>query len=190
MLLASRAAAKGTQAIATAGPTPIAPRAGGEAAATGAGAKRGAGACAARGPTRAGTGGGAILTGAGAATGTPRGPFGARGSGGSSASGSRYPWLVPALRTPRCRCGPSDDGDPLVPLAPIRSPAATVCPAWTAAAERCRYETSWRPSAVRTETVSPDEPAVPANRTVPPAAATTGVPGAAAMSIPRCRPPA
>ena len=47
---------------------------------------------------------------------------------------------------------------------------------------------SKRPSAVRTETVSPDEPATPAKRTVPPAAATTGVPVAAAMSMPRCWP--
>ncbi|HEY1273721.1 MAG TPA: hypothetical protein VGF25_02370 [Thermoleophilaceae bacterium] len=49
---------------------------------------------------------------------------------------------------------------------------------------------SKRPSAVRTETVSPEEPAVPANRTSPPAAATTGVPTGPAMSIPRCCPPA
>jgi hypothetical protein len=36
--------------------------------------------------------------------------------------------------------------------------------------------------------VSPELPAVPAKRTSPPAAATTGVPTEAAMSIPRCCP--
>ena len=49
---------------------------------------------------------------------------------------------------------------------------------------------SKRPSAVRTATVSPDEPATPLNVTVPADAARTGVPTAAAMSIPRCWPPA
>ena len=48
---------------------------------------------------------------------------------------------------------------------------------------------SW-PSDVRTLTVSPDEPAVPANLTSPPAAATTGAPAAPAMSMPRCCPAA
>ena len=48
-------------------------------------------------------------------------------------------------------------------------------PARTASEERCRYEVS-KPSPVRTLTVSPEEPAVPAKRTSPAAAATTGVP--------------
>jgi hypothetical protein len=39
-------------------------------------------------------------------------------------------------------------------------------------------------------TVKPDEPAVPAKRTSPAVAATTGVPVAAAMSMPRCWPAA
>jgi len=42
------------------------------------------------------------------------------------------------------------------------------------------------PSAVRMLTINPEEPAVPAKRTSPPAAATTGVLGGAAMSMPRC----
>jgi len=49
---------------------------------------------------------------------------------------------------------------------------------------------SKRPSAVLIETVSPELPTVPANRTVPAVAATTGVPTRAAMSIPRCCPAA
>jgi hypothetical protein len=49
---------------------------------------------------------------------------------------------------------------------------------------------SYRPSAVRTLTVTPDEPAVPAKRTSPLAAATTVVPAEAAMSMPRCWPEA
>ena len=44
------------------------------------------------------------------------------------------------------------------------------------------------PSLVRMLTVRPDEPAVPAKRTSPPAAATTGEPTPPAMSIPRCCP--
>src|SRR5215210_7293369 len=36
--------------------------------------------------------------------------------------------------------------------------------------------------------VSPDDPAVPAKRPSPPAAATTGAPAGAAMSMPRCCP--
>jgi hypothetical protein len=39
-------------------------------------------------------------------------------------------------------------------------------------------------------TVIPELPAVPAKRTSPPAAATTVLPAAAAMSIPRCWPAA
>jgi hypothetical protein len=38
--------------------------------------------------------------------------------------------------------------------------------------------------------VSPEEPTVPAKRTSPGVAATTGAPWAAAMSIPRCWPAA
>ena len=49
---------------------------------------------------------------------------------------------------------------------------------------------SKRASAVRIATVDPEEPATPANRTVPPAAATTGAPTAPAMSMPRCCPAA
>ncbi len=49
---------------------------------------------------------------------------------------------------------------------------------------------SKRLSPVRTLTVSPDEPAVPAKRTSPPAAATTGAPTSPAMSMPRCWPEA
>ena len=46
------------------------------------------------------------------------------------------------------------------------------------------------PSAVRMLTVTPDDPAVPANCTSPVAAATTGAPIVPAMSTPRCWPPA
>jgi hypothetical protein len=60
----------------------------------------------------------------------------------------------------------------------------------TVADERWRYDVSKRPSAVLMLTVSPDDPAGPAKRTSPPAAATTRVPRAAAMSIPRCCPAA
>jgi hypothetical protein len=49
---------------------------------------------------------------------------------------------------------------------------------------------SKRPSAVRTETVRPEDPSGPANRTEPAAAARTGVPTAARTSIPRCCPTA
>jgi hypothetical protein len=47
-----------------------------------------------------------------------------------------------------------------------------------------------KPSPARTLTVKPDEPAVPANSTSPPAAATTVAPTGAAMSMPRCCPAA
>jgi hypothetical protein len=67
------------------------------------------------------------------------------------------------------------------------SPADTRAPARTASEERWRYDVSY-PSPVRIEIVRPEEPAVPAKRTSPPAAATTGVPTGAAMSIPRCCP--
>jgi hypothetical protein len=68
----------------------------------------------------------------------------------------------------------------------MRSPSATFWPFRTEAAERWRYDVSYRPSALLMLTVRPEEPAVPAKRTSPPTAATTGVPGSAAMSIPRC----
>ena len=51
-------------------------------------------------------------------------------------------------------------------------------------------DVSYQPSAVRTRPCRPDEPAHPAKRTVPAAAATTGAPIGAAMSMPRCWPAA
>jgi hypothetical protein len=69
----------------------------------------------------------------------------------------------------------------------MRSPADTCTPALTASEDRWRYEVSY-PSPVRIEIVRPEDPAVPANRTSPAAAAATGVPTGAAMSMPRCCP--
>ena len=89
-----------------------------------------------------------------------------RWRGGSIDSGSTYACRVPASRTPKCRCGAAADRVPVVPTAPRRSPAETRAPARTASDERCRYEVS-KPSAVRTLTVRPDHPAVPAKRTSP-----------------------
>jgi len=144
------------------------------------GAGAGLGAGTGLGPSGAGAG-------AGAGRGASLGGGGARG--GSIERGSRYACRVPASRTPKCRWGWTAERVPVVPTAPSRSPAETEAPAPTASEERCRYDVS-KPSPVRTLTVSPEEPAVPANRTSPPAAATTGVPTAAAMSMPRCCPPA
>src|SRR5829696_2334579 len=76
-----------------------------------------------------------------------------------------------------------------MPTPPSRSPADTRSPARTAADERWRYDVS-KPSSVRTLTVSPEEPATPAKRTSPAAAATTGAPTLPAMSMPRCWPAA
>jgi hypothetical protein len=185
------------------GAGPGAPRGAGtgRGARLGPGARRGARPGAGRGaPPGAGAGRGAPLgVGAGAGLGAGAGAGAGAGcgaslgggavGGGRSESGSRYACRVPASRTPKCRWAWAAERVPLVPTAPTRSPATTRAPARTASAERCRYEVS-KPSPVRTLTVSPDEPAVPANSTSPPSAAITGVPTAAAMSIPRCCPAA
>ena len=93
---------------------------------------------------------------------------------------------MPASRTPKWRCGRSIEPRPLAPTEPIGVPTDTSSPARTSIAPRCRYEVSKRPSAVRTETVSPAEPTVPANVTVPAVAALTLAPDGATTSIPRC----
>ena len=161
-------------------------------AGAGRGDRRGAGA--GRGAPRgagAGSGAGAGRGGSGAGAGAGRGASlgGGATTGGSIESGSRYACRLPASRTPKCRWGWTAERVPLVPTAPRRSPADTCAPSWTAIADRCRYEVS-NPSPVRTLTVRPDEPAVPANSTSPLAAAITGVATGAAMSIPRCCPAA
>ena len=71
----------------------------------------------------------------------------------------------------------------------VAAAAGDVRFAGTASDERWRYEVS-EPSVVRMPIVRPEEPAVPAKRTSPPAAATTGEATEAAMSMPRCCPAA
>src|SRR3954469_14288464 len=71
----------------------------------------------------------------------------------------------------------------------MRAPSATAAPRATASDPRCCSVTD-QPSDVRIESVRPPPGTVPANVTVPPAAAATAVPGGAPMSTPRCWPPA
>jgi hypothetical protein len=153
------------------------------------GARRPAGTrCGARSTTGDGAGDAGVGTGAGVGSGASGG--GGAERGGRRSSGFRYAWRVPASRTPKCRWGSAAERDPVVPTAPSVSPVETCCPARTEILERWRYEVSKRPSPVRTLTVRPDEPAVPANRTSPPLAAATRSPTGPAMSMPRCWPPA
>ena len=77
--------------------------------------------------------------------------------GRRAAAGSRAGRGSGACRRRGRRSGggaPRSSGGRWCPTAPIRSPGPTTWPARTAAVDRCRYEMSNRPSAVRTETVS------------------------------------
>jgi hypothetical protein len=51
---------------------------------------------------------------------------------------------------------------PVTPTAPSRSPGETSSPLRTSIDDRWRYEVSKRPSAVRIDTVRPDDPSAPA----------------------------
>src|SRR5919201_6358275 len=80
-------------------------------------------------------------------------------------------------------------GTPLGPTVPTVAPSSIVVP------RRTRIEPRWTrvtayPVGVWIVTVLPPFGTVPANDTTPPAAARTGVPVGAPMSIPRCWPAA
>ncbi len=78
---------------------------------------------------------------------------------------------------------------PLGPIVPIGSPSATVAPRATSVVPRCVSVTE-SPAAVWIVTVRPLVGTEPAKLTVPAAGAATGTPLGAAMSMPRCCPPA
>ncbi len=110
------------------------------------------------------------------------------GRAARSSSGSRYSCFDSATRTPKCRCGRSTSRSPVIPTAPMRSRADTSSPRFTSISERCRYDVSNCPSAVRIDTIFPREPSEPAYSTLPGVAARTGSPTAPAMSMPRWSP--
>src|SRR5919198_841882 len=80
-------------------------------------------------------------------------------------------------------------GTPLGPTVPTVAPSSTVVPRITAIEPRWTRVTAY-PVGVWIVTVLPPFGTVPANDTSPPAAATTGVPLGAPMSMPRCWPAA
>src|SRR5919204_451842 len=95
----------------------------------------------------------------------------------------------PTIAAGRRPYGSGMSGRPLGPTVPTLSPSSIVVP------RRTRIEPRWTsvtayPVEVRIVTVLPPLGTVPANVTVPPAAASTGVPVGAPMSMPRCWPAA
>jgi hypothetical protein len=117
------------------------------------------------------------------------GPTGCASTGGSSESGSTYPFRSAVRRMPRYTYGTASSGSPLGPTVPTGSRSETVSP------RRTEYDPRWRsvteyPSVVRIVTVLPPRGTVPANEIEPPAGAPTTVPLGAPMSIPRCCPAA
>ncbi len=108
--------------------------------------------------------------------------------GGRNESGSTYPFGSDATRMPRWTYGPSTSASPVGPTVPTGEPSATVAPLPTEIEPRWTNVTAYA-SPVRIVTVRPLDGTEPANVTVPPAAASTGAPGCAARSMPRCSPP-
>lgn len=140
-------------------------------------ARTGSGACEAP-PLEGGGGGGATGAGSGACS-----------RGGSSVSGSRYPCGSAVRRTPRWTYGSGCSASPVGPIVPTTSLSATavptrtpIDPSWTSVTEK--------PSAVRIVSDSPEPGTSPAKPTLPAAGARTSDLAGAAMSMPRCCPPA
>jgi hypothetical protein len=156
-----------------------------DASTTGAGCGSGGGACWAGG-AGAGCGAGAGL-GAGCGEGAGGGAGAARG--GSSVSGSMYPFGSVATRIPRWTYVASCSGVPLGPIDPTTAPSRTTSPLRTAIEPSWTSVTAWPPG-VSNVTTFPFVPTVPAKLTTPEAGARTDSSGLPATSIPLCWPPA
>ena len=108
---------------------------------------------------------------------------------GSRPSGSTYPSESAATRTPRWTCDCEVTASTLAPTVPTTAPSSITLPRRALVAPSCRSVTAY-PSAVWIVTARPPPGTKPTNDTVPAAGARTASPTPAAMSTPRCWPPA